>query len=191
MVKIAQIKGPSGSGKSTIVKQMLDDNIYYLYDGKKPCVTVFPTLQWAAIGPYKIGGASTSNGCDSVGKVQLIKDYILCCLEQLPEFNIVFEGAMISTITSTFYDYLLDLKQDRGIEPYFVLLQTTPEKCIERMAERGSLKPNIDVQRLTDRCEFIVNKALQHYNSNYIRILKTDAVEQSKMLETFLELVRS
>lgn len=191
MVKIVQIKGPSGSGKSTIVKQMLDDSIYYLYDGKKACVTVFPTIKWAAIGPYKVGGAPTSNGCDSVGKVQLIKDYILCCLEQLPGFNIIFEGAMISTITSTFYDYLLQLEATKSIEPYFVLLQTTPEKCMERMAERGSLKPNIDVQRLTDRCDFIVNKALEHYDPKYIRILKTDMVEQSKMLETFLELVRS
>jgi hypothetical protein len=190
MTRIINIKGPTGSGKSTIVKQMIDDDTYYLFDAKdKPYATVFPNMSYAAVGPYKKDGAPTSNGCDSVGKVDLIKEYIGNILDELPGYDIVFEGAMISTIISTFYQYLLYLEERDHIRPGFVLLKTSPDKCLERMAGRGSLRPGIDMDRLVARCESVVGNAVKHYDPKYIRILHVDEVEQCDMLSKFLELV--
>jgi hypothetical protein len=190
MVRVVNIKGPTGSGKSTIVKQMIDDDTYFLLDGKqKPYTTVFPNIKWAAVGPYKADGAPTSNGCDSVGKVDLIKEYIGNILDELPGYDVVFEGAMISTIISTYYQYLLYLQERDKVRPGFVLLQTSPDKCLERMAGRGSLRPGIDMDRLIARCDSVVNNAIKHYDPKYIRILKVDEVEQPDMLKTFLQLV--
>jgi len=190
MVRVVNIKGPTGSGKSTIIRQMIDDDTYFLFDSKqKPYATVFPNIQWAAVGPYKAGGAPTSNGCDSVGKVDLIKEYIGNILDELPGYDVVFEGAMISTIISTYYQYLLYLQERDKVRPGFVLLQTSPDKCLERMAGRGSLRPDIDMDRLIARCDSVVNNAIKHYDPKYIRILKVDDVEQPDMLMTFLYLV--
>lgn len=189
-VKVVNIKGPTGSGKSTIVKQMLEPDTYFLLDSKKnPYATVFPSIQWAAVGPYKLDGAPTSNGCDSVGKVDLIKEYIGNILDELPGYSVVFEGAMISTIISTYYQYLLQLQKTDRISPGFVLLKTHPDKCLERMAGRGSLRPGIDMDRLVTRCDTIVANALKHYDHKYIRILEVDSVPQEDMLSTFLRLV--
>lgn len=189
MVRVVNIKGPTGSGKSTIVKQMIDNDTYFMLDGKKPYATVFPNIQWAAVGSYKADGAPTSNGCDYVGKVDLIKEYIGNILDELPGYDVVFEGAMISTIISTYYQYLLYLQKRDKVRPGFVLLQTSPDKCLERMAGRGSLRPGIDMERLATRCETVVNNAIKHYDPKYIRILKVDEVQQEDMLKTFLQLV--
>ena len=145
-IKVTQIKGSNGSGKTTIVKQLLDasQDCEVVTLGVNP-VTVMHDLGWVAIGEYpegkRMGGTDNYSGMD-VGVVQRTKDALSAVIKEYPDSWVVFEGMVLSTIKSTFYEYLKDLHIAYGIEPVFVILETTVDGCLERIQHRRGPKPN-------------------------------------------------
>lgn len=190
-MKVVQIKGSNGSGKTTIIKQMLkhSKDVVYLTDGNgKVTATVMRDLCWIALGKYvsdKVMGGVDSSFSTVESIKQAIDMFIRFGLGD--DYWLVFEGMMISTIKTTFYDYLLKLeKRYKGeIEPLFVILETVPSGCIERMNARGTKKPNLKFENIVGKCTSVLKHAAT-YNQKYVRYINVEATPEESMLEAFL-----
>lgn len=186
-MKLIQIKGCSGSGKTTIVKHLLlSADIYYICVDDSIIATVNPSIGWAAVGRYddrKMGG------CDTLSTVQSIKDAIEIVINHgLDEglIGIVFEGMMISTIKTTFYDFMLLMEYEYEVIPLMVLLDTSLEGCIRRLRNRGSKK--VKYTRLEANWRLTMKHA-DYYRPEYVRVIDVERTKLDDMLPTFLELV--
>lgn len=190
-MKIVQIKGSNGSGKTTIVKQLIS----YSYgeeiipgDKGEASLTHLRDLGWIVIGEY--GKDSKMGGCDLIHTVAAVKDGLWKAYDlarEVDAFGIVFEGMMISTIKSTFYNFLLEMKDtDIGIEPLFVILRASPEGCLKRLKGRGTMKADLKVDNIRAKCENVVRHA-QTYDQKYVRVIDVDAIPRRLMLAAFLD----
>ena len=194
-MKIVPIKGSNGSGKTTIVKQLIqissDVNELKLKSTGDIFATAMDDIGWLAIGSYpkdkKMGG------CDKFprpGTISLIKDAIRISMKARPDFWIVFEGMMISTIKSTFYDYLLMLEKSEGITPLFVILNATVQGCMSRLGDRGTARSNRSklVENVGSKCELVVRHA-RTYNPKYVRWLDIENMPVDRMALEFIKAV--
>lgn len=181
---VVQIKGCNGAGKSTIPKQMVEQSANVEFDGVN---TVLHDVGWVLIGPYE-PGKLTACGCDKLSKVQAVKDAILNALDNHSTYHILFEGMMISTIKSTFYDFLMDLRQSRGIDPLFVILKATPEGCLERLSARGTRKESLKVDNIVNKCDLVLRHA-STYPPEYVRYIDVESTPLDGMLGALLDMV--
>ena len=173
------------------MKQLLalsqDNHILESNDaGHFKLATVMDDLGWIAIGRYPVD--SKMGGCDTLPSVDIVKAALLIAHVYRPDYWIVFEGMMISTIKSTFFDYLLYMQRDYAIEPLFVILDTNPEACIERIARRGTMKPGLKYENIASKCANVVKHA-KTYDQSLVRYIYPDHVQTEDMLETFLDVV--
>jgi hypothetical protein len=145
-------------------------------------------ISWAAIGRYP--AMSKMGGCDLMKSVQEIKDAILYTINYVPSYWIVFEGMMISTIKTTFYDYLMGLHNTnpQGIVPCFVVMKATLDGCITRIMGRGTMKPGLNLHNINSKNEQVYRHALT-YNQKFVRYLNIEDLTLETMLPTFLKLV--
>jgi hypothetical protein len=149
--------------------------------------TYLPAIQWVLIGPYKDG--SKMGGCDCMSTIDEMKQAIRSVVECTPTYYAVaFEGMMISTITSTFYNYLLELEQAKGIQPLFVILRATAQGCFKRIMGRGTMKEGLKLESLEAKCATVLNGAA-HYDQRYVAYMNVDGISIRRMLPTFLYLV--
>ena len=147
--------------------------------------TVMDDIRWAAIGqysPHKKGG-----GCDALNTVHSIKDAIAITMDELPGYAIVFEGMMISTIVSTFYDHLMSMG---GIRPLFVILNASPDGCLARISDRsaGGRSAMKSDQGVRDKCRQILAHAAR-YDPRYVRYINVEHTPEDAMLTEFLRAV--
>lgn len=193
--KICQIKGSNGSGKTTIVKQLIhfssDVKVLTLKSTGRVFATAMDDIGWVAIGEYpedkKMGG------CDKFprpGTVPLIKEAIRTALVARPDYWIVFEGMMISTIKSTFYDYLLMLERSEGIVPLFVILDATVQGCMSRLGDRGTKRSDRSklVENVGNKCDMIIRHA-RTYAPRYVRWIDIEHVPVERMALEFIKSV--
>jgi hypothetical protein len=181
-MKIVQIKGSNGSGKTTIAKELIasSKDRWLLLADDKPFATQLDDLKWIIIGQYK--PESKMGGCDGMDGIAEIKRAIWLCYKHFPDYNVLFEGMMISTIKSTFYEYLTELPE---VDPLFVILRTDAAKCVERIAGRGTMKADLKVDNIITKCKMVVSHALT-YNQDYVRWLDVDTIPKDEMLKWFL-----
>lgn len=189
-MKIVQIKGANGSGKTTIAKQLIacsERVLVRLNKQGKPYATILPDLGWIVIGHYN--PSSKMGGCDNMPDIASIKFAIRHCLALYPNYYaMLFEGMMISTIKSTFYEYLLGLEKKNGIEPLFVILDTITDSCLKRISGRGTMKPNLKVENIASKVESIKRHALT-YDQKYVRWMDVDHIKPESMLPEFLSVI--
>lgn len=160
-----------------------------LYDDR--CIaTVMEDIGWCAIGPYT--PTSRMGGCDCLRTVQEVKDAIAetleCCNKEGGYFGIVFEGMMISTIKSTFYELLLDYMDDGMADSIIVVLRASLESCLRRIRGRGSMRPNLNVDNVRNKCEMIIRHA-ETYDQNLVRWMSVDCIPEKDMALEFLKVV--
>lgn len=185
-MKIVQIKGANGTGKTTLVKRLIElSNHITLYeweDTHKVFATGIDDIGWIAIGEYKPD--KKMGGCDGMKSIDEIRTAITYCMG-LDYHSIVFEGAMISTIKSTFYDWLTNVD---GIEPVFVMLVASLDGCVARIAGRGtkSIMKSTDGVRSKIAC---IERQIEVYDPKYVRIINVESTPENKMLYKFLEQV--
>lgn len=184
---ICQIKGTNGTGKTTIVKQLgaLSDEWTYLQwpDGTI-YATVFDNIRWVAIGKYDPDGKM--GGCDLLPTVDAMKQAITDVVRDYHGWWIVFEGMMISTIKSTFYNFVTDLcKSNKGYDPIFLILKSTGEKCVERIEGRGTKKPGLKIDNVAGKNDLVIRHA-KEYDPNHVRWLDVDTTPLSAMVDIFL-----
>ena len=189
-MRIIQIKGSNGSGKTTIVKQLilLSNDVHELVDKTgRIYATVMQDIGWTAIGKYPED--SKMGGCDTMHSIDEIKRAIQGVLRRRSMDWVVFEGMMISTIKSTFYDYLLDLNaHNPEIEPLFIILNTDVDNCIKRITGRGTRRLGLNEDNVRSKCEMIVRHA-QTYDQQYVRWMYPDRLSLNDMVFEFLKLV--
>lgn len=187
VTRIVQIKGSNGSGKTTIVKQLgaLSENWTYLeWPDGTIYATQFDDINWVAIGKYDPD--AKMGGCDLMPDIDSMKRAIKDVLKYCPGYWIVFEGMMISTIKSTFYNFLLDMqKSHKHIEPLFLILKSTTEGCVQRITDRGTMKPGLNIDNVAAKCELVVNHA-KTYDPNYVRWLPVETTPLDAMVHIFL-----
>lgn len=186
---VVQIKGSNGSGKTAIVRQMISKSNSVVdvegSDGKVYAV-VMEDLGWVAMGRYPDGGKS--GGCDTMPTIQSIKDAISDVRRDYPLYDVVFEGMMISTIKSTFYDFLLGME---GISPVFVILNAEVECCLERISNRvaGGRSSLKNRDKVIDKCKRVMRHA-KTYDQQYVRYIDVDNVPLDGMLDEFMAAVK-
>lgn len=191
-LKLVQIKGSNGSGKTTIVKQLLaldvyDGDPYLRGDDGTILVTVNPNVGWAAIGPYY--DDKPMGGCDKLKSIQQIKDAIEFAIQWCQSkdcmFGVVFEGMMISTIKSTFYEFAAAMQREHGVEIFFVILRASLEGCLERIEARGTRRSNLNLEKINKKCVSILRHA-GTYDQRYVRYIDVDAIPVEAMISEFL-----
>lgn len=196
-------RGSNASGKTTIAKDLiaLSSDIYEyrwthaLYDGDtghypKVYVTVLNDIHWACIGSYpedkKMGG------CDTFDSVYQTKQAIADTLNNHRDGlrGIYYEGMVISTIATTFYDYMIDLKYFQ-VDPYFVIMAAGIEGCLKRIVQRGTMKPNLNIENVRNKCELNMKiaKKFELWGGIPVRYMYVDNIAREDMLMEFFHVV--
>jgi len=139
---LVNIRGCNGSGKSTVPISMLNDPYMYVvekpYKGKdRKVVTVFPTYGWVALGSYH----NKCGGLDGYVDTDMIKKCVWWALKKYPEYNILMEGVIPSTVYSTYEKLFLEV-QEKYPERCVVVLNLLPpvKECLKRIQLRNGGK---------------------------------------------------
>ena len=109
---LVNIRGCNGAGKSTIPMAMMDDPDMFVQelvgsDGKKiSALTVFPTYGWVALGTY----FNKTGGLDTLKNNEITRMTLYAALDLFPEYDVLMEGIMASTIRSTYIDLFHEIE---------------------------------------------------------------------------------
>ena len=191
---IVNIRGCNGSGKSTIPMQMMeldpDFEVIKLGIGKtgKPCnpaITVFPNLKWVALGTYfnKTGGMDTYSNNKETYKAL---DYVL---KHYPDYDVVMEGVIASTIKSTYAQLFTELEENAGQQVLIMAFVPPLEVCLERIQQRNGGKPI--KEELVEGKWRSVNSGVEYFRHSGLTCLRIDTSKCTKenMLRNFLRTV--
>lgn len=190
---IINIRGCNGAGKSTVPMQMMEADpefeVVKLGVGKngKPCapaITVFHNLKWVALGTYfnKTGGMDTY-GTNAETRQAL--DYVL---ENYPEYDVVMEGVIASTIKSTYAELFKSLEK-QGHQVLIMAFLPPLKACLERIQQRNGGKPI--KEDLVESKWRSVESGVTYFRNEGLTTLRIDTSKCSKenMLKNFLKTV--
>lgn len=194
---LVNIRGCNGAGKSTIPMSMMDDPEMYVHeitgsDGKKiSAITVFPTYKWVALGTY----FNKTGGLDTLKNNAVTKLTLFAALDGFPEYNVLMEGIMASTIRSTYIDlfreverYYLDAEEPLKV----IILSIIPpvDVAINRVYKRNGGKPI--KEEAVRRKWGIVTRNVSAFSEAGFTSLKVNSakVPKKRMLSAFLKTVR-
>ena len=190
---IVNIRGCNGAGKSTIPMSMMelepDYEIIKLGVGKtgKPCnpaLTVFHKQKWVALGTYfsKTGGMDTySNNQETVQALEY-------ALKHYPDYDIIMEGVIASTIKSTYAELFKSLEA-QGHQVLVMAFVPPLEVCLERIQQRNGGKP-IKEELVAGKWRS-VNSGVRYFRDAGLTALRVDTskVTKESMLKCFLKTV--
>ncbi len=191
---IVNIRGCNGAGKSTIPMSMMELDrkfeVIQLGVGKtgKPCapaITVFHKLKWVALGTYfnKTGGMDTySTNLDT-------RKALRYALEHYPNYDIVMEGVIASTIKSTYAKLFRELEEE-GHQVLIMSFVPPLEVCLKRIQQRNGGKP-IKEELVASKWRS-VNSGVEYFREEGLTSLRIDTSKCSKksMLRKFLKTVK-
>lgn len=140
---LVNIRGCNGSGKSTIPLSMMDDPdlqvIEKPYKGKsRKILTVLPNWGWVVLGSYH----NKCGGLDGYPDTDMVKKGVWYALKHYPEYHILMEGVLPSTVFSTYASLFQEI-QEKYPEREVIVLNLMPpvEECLRRIQERNGGKP--------------------------------------------------
>lgn len=143
MKYLINVRGCNGSGKSTIPMSMMDDPEMYViekkYQGKsRKILTVFPTYGWVALGSY----FNKTGGLDCFPNTELTLKTVWYALKKFPEYHILMEGVISSTVYSTYANLFQEIQKVYHNRQIIVVSLLPPiEVCLERIQQRNGGKP--------------------------------------------------
>lgn len=190
---IVNIRGCNGSGKSTIPMSMMgfDPNFEVIKLGVsktgRPCnpaLTVFHKLKWVALGTYfnKTGGMDTySTNADT----EMALNY---ALEHYPEYDIVMEGVIASTIKSTYAKLFTNL-EEQGHQVLIMNFLPPLRECLHRIQQRNGGKPIKEDLVASKRRS--VESGVEYFRNTGLTSIKVDTSRCTKenMLRNFMKTV--
>jgi adenylylsulfate kinase-like enzyme len=154
---VINIRGTNGCGKTTLAKSLLESypNKPIFKDKEKKLINGYviktPNVRTYLVGPYRI----TTGGCDAIGPIAQAAgvkpfDYICDLVREFSEKgNVVFEGAIVATVTGRWVELARSLPETSFI---FGFMDTSLERCLKRVAKRRlkrgdtrPLDPNVSV----------------------------------------------
>lgn len=191
---LVNIRGCNGAGKSTIPLSMMSDPDMYVQevlgsDGKKiGAVTVFPSWGWVALGTY----FNKTGGLDVIRNNWCTRATLLFAIELFPEYDILMEGIMASTIRSTYIDLFHDIEDYYGDDaPQVMILSLVPpvEVAIQRIYQRNGGKP-IKEDAVRSKWTIVKRNVDKFAEAGFISIRVNSAkVQKGSMLMAFLKTI--
>lgn len=189
---LVNIRGCNGAGKSTIPMSMMDDPEMYVHeitgsDGKKiSAITVFPTYKWVALGTY----FNKTGGLDTLKNNEITRMTLYAALDLFPEYDVLMEGIMASTIRSTYIDLFHEIEGNyKGLKVLIVSLLPPVEVAISRVYKRNGGKP-IKEDAVRGKWETVRRNAKYFADAGFDSIRVNSAkVKKSQMLMAFLNTV--
>lgn len=189
---LANIRGCNGSGKSTIPMSMMDDPGMFVQellgsDGKKiSALTVFPSYGWVALGTY----FNKTGGLDTLKNNDVTRMTLYAALDLFPEYDVLMEGIMASTIRSTYIDLFHEIEDTyKGLKVLIVSLLPPVEIAISRVYKRNGGKP-IKEDAVRGKWKTVERNAKYFGDAGFDSIKVNSAkVKKSQMLSAFLKTV--
>lgn len=189
---LVNIRGCNGSGKSTIPLSMMDDPKMWVHeivgsDGKKVgAITVFPSYKWVALGTYfnKTGGLDLSKSNEAT------KMTLYAALDGFPEYDVLMEGIMASTIRST-YEELFREVSDYYNDLTVIILSLIPpvETAIARVYQRNGGKP-VKEEAIKSKWRTVERNWRYFRDAGFVSIRVNSAkVKKEDMLNAFFKTV--
>lgn len=194
MRTLVNIRGCNGAGKSTIPMSMMDDPEMYVHeirgsDGKRmSAITVFPTYGWVALGTY----FNKTGGMDTLRDNWTTRMTLYAALDGFPEYNVLMEGIMASTIRSTYIDLFQEVQEYYGDDLTIMIISLLPpvEVAISRVYSRNGGKP-INEEAVRGKWETVARNVAAFGEAGFTSLKVNSAkVTKEKMLSAFLKTVR-
>lgn len=194
MRTLVNIRGCNGAGKSTIPMSMMDDPEMYVHeirgsDGKRmSAITVFPTYGWVALGTY----FNKTGGMDTLRDNWTTHMTLYAALDGFPEYNVLMEGIMASTIRSTYIDLFQEVQEYYGDDLTIMVISLLPpvEVAISRVYSRNGGKP-INEEAVRGKWETVARNVSAFREAGFTSLKVNSAkVPKEKMLSAFLKTVR-
>lgn len=190
---LVNIRGCNGAGKSTIPMSMMDDPDMYVHeimgsDGKRiSAITVFPNYGWVALGTY----FNKTGGLDTLRNNDVTRMTLYAALDGFPEYDVLMEGIMASTIRSTYIDLFHEVEEHYQGELQVLVISLLPpiSTCLERVYSRNGGKP-IDEKAVAGKWE-TVRKNVAHFAEAGFDSIRVNSakVKKDQMLKAFLKTV--
>lgn len=194
MRALVNIRGCNGAGKSTIPMSMMDDPEMYVHeimgsDGKRiSAITVFPTYGWVALGTY----FNKTGGMDTLRNNETTRMTLYAALDGFPEYNVIMEGIMASTIRSTYIDLFHEVQEYYGDDLTIMIISLLPpvEVAISRVYSRNGGKP-INEEAVRGKWETVARNVAAFGEAGFTSLKVNSAkVPKERMLSAFLKTVR-
>lgn len=191
---LANIRGCNGSGKSTIPMSMMDDPDMYVHyiigsDGKKiGAITVFPNYGWVALGTY----FNKTGGMDTLSTNWITKTTLYAALDGFPEYNVLMEGIMASTIRSTYINLFHEVEDYYGEDLKVIIISLLPpvEVAISRVYSRNGGKP-IQEEAVRGKWETVARNVSEFSEAGFTSLrVDSSKVSKDKMLKAFLKTIK-
>lgn len=194
MRTLVNIRGCNGAGKSTIPMSMMDDPEMYVHeirgsDGKRmSAITVFPTYGWVALGTY----FNKTGGMDTLRDNWTTRMTLYAALDGFPEYNVLMEGIMASTIRSTYIDLFQEVQDYYGDDLTIMIISLLPpvEVAISRVYSRNGGKP-INEEAVRGKWETVARNVAAFGEAGFTSLkLNTAKIPKERMLKAFFKKVR-
>lgn len=189
---LANIRGCNGAGKSTIPMSMMDDPEMYIHeiigsDGKRiSSITVFPTYGWVALGTY----FNKTGGLDTLKNNEITRMTLYAALDGFPEYNVLMEGIMASTIRSTYIDLFHEV-ENYYPELKVIIISLLPpvEIAISRVYQRNGGKP-IKEDAVRGKWDTVARNVKYFADAGFTSVRVNSAkVSKYQMLKAFLKTI--
>lgn len=191
---LVNVRGCNGAGKSTIPMSMMDDPGMYVHeivgsDGKKiSAITVFPSYGWVALGTY----FNKTGGLDTLKNNAVTKLTLFAALDGFPEYDVLMEGIMASTIRSTYIDLFYEVENYYGKKQLKVIVMSLlppVDVALSRVYERNGGKP-INEAAVAGKWNTVARNVAEFANAGFTSVRVNSAkVKKKNMLPAFLKTV--
>lgn len=190
---LVNIRGCNGAGKSTIPMSMMNDPKMYVHeirgsDGKRmSAITVFPTYGWVALGTY----FNKTGGMDTLRDNWTTRMTLYAALDGFPEYNVLMEGIMASTIRSTYIELFHEVEEYYGKELKVLIISLLPpvEVAISRVYSRNGGKP-IKEDAVRGKWETVARNVSAFAEAGFTSVKVNSAkVSKDKMLQAFFKTI--
>ena len=191
---LVNIRGCNGAGKSTIPMSMMDDPNMYVHeimgsDGKKiSAITVFPSYGWVALGTY----FNKTGGLDTLKNNAVTKLTLFAALDGFPEYDVLMEGIMASTIRSTYIDLFHEVEGYYGKEQLKIIvvsLLPPVDVALSRVYRRNGGKP-INEAAVRGKWNTVARNVSEFTEAGFTSIRVNSArVKKHHMLDAYLKTV--
>ena len=191
---LVNVRGCNGAGKSTIPMSMMDDPEMYVHeikgsDGKRmSAITVFPSYGWVALGTY----FNKTGGMDTLRDNWTTRMTLYAALDGFPEYNVLMEGIMASTIRSTYIGLFQEVQEYYGDDLTIMIISLLPpvEVAISRVYSRNGGKP-INEEAVRGKWETVARNVAAFADAGFTSVrVDSSKVPKHKMLKAFLKTVR-
>ena len=190
---LVNIRGCNGAGKSTIPMSMMDDPEMYVHeirgsDGKRiSSITVFPSYGWVALGTY----FNKTGGLDTLRNNDITRMTLYAALDGFPEYNVLMEGIMASTIRSTYIDLFHEVEEYYDdLKVIIISLLPPVEVAISRVYSRNGGKP-IQEEAVRGKWDTVARNVSAFSEAGFTSLrVDSSKVSKDKMLKAFLKTIK-